>query len=398
MHQLLAQSELTDDDLAGLYAYPPGPCLRANMVASADGAASLGGASAGLSSAADRHVFALLRTLADVILVGGATARTERYAPVRPRELWRHLRDGRAPTPPIAVLSARLDLDPASRLLAGSPPHARTIIITADASPPDRRAELAKHADIIMAGDENVDLKAAVAELAGRGYPRVLTEGGPHLLAQLLAADLLDELCLTVGPLMTGPGAGRIVAGAQAPDRPLPLRLAHAIEEDGFLLCRYTRKSDLSRTSRGACPAQALRAGQQAALETCGDGGGPVVDAELGVDVQQVGLDRGLADEQPGGRLAVRAAERDQAEYVQLTLAERLLGRLPDLAEQAGGDRGREHRLAAGRGADTAPQFVRRGVLEQVAGRPGLDRGHHVGVGVEGGEHKHPRGDAALGE
>src|SRR3984885_1248001 len=152
MHQLLAQSDLTDDDLAGLYAYPPGPWLRANMVASADGAASQGGASAGLSSAADRHVFALLRTLADVILVGAATVRTERYGPVRPRELWRHLRDGRAPTPPIAVVSMRLDLDPASRLLAGSPPHARTIIITGDASPPDRRAELAKHADIIVAG------------------------------------------------------------------------------------------------------------------------------------------------------------------------------------------------------------------------------------------------------
>jgi riboflavin biosynthesis pyrimidine reductase len=257
VRQLLAQSDLTDDDLAGLYAYPPGPWLRANMVASADGAASQGGASAGLSSAADRHVFALLRTLADVILVGAATARTERYAPVRPRELWRHLRDGRAPTPPIAVVSARLDLDPASRLLAGSPPHARTIIITGAASPPDRRAELAKHADIIVAGDEKVDLKAAVAELAGRGYPRVLAEGGPHLLAQLLAADLLDELCLTVGPLMTGPGADRIVAGTLAPDRPLPLSLAHVIEQDGFLLCRYTRKANLSRTSRGACPAQA---------------------------------------------------------------------------------------------------------------------------------------------
>src|ERR1700733_2112192 len=107
--------------------------------------------------------------------------------------------------------------------------------------------------------------------------------------------------------------------------------------------------SDASRVMLGLAPSALLkvalpairssrlrssRAGQQAALETCGDGGGPVVDAELGVDVQQVGLDRRLADEQPGGRLAVLAAERDQAEYVQLALAERLLGRLPDLADQ----------------------------------------------------------------
>jgi riboflavin biosynthesis pyrimidine reductase len=261
MHRLLATADLTDADLAGLYAYPPGPWLRANMVASADGAASLGGASAGLSSPADRHVFGLLRTVADVILVGAATARAERYAPVRPRELWRHLRDGRAPTPPIAVVSARLDLDPASRLLANSPPHARTIVITGGSSPAGRRAELAKYADVIVAGDEAVDLKAAAAALAGRGYPRMLAEGGPHLLAQLLAADLLDELCLTIGPLMTGPGAGRIVAGALAPDHPLPLRLAHVIEDDdGFLLCRYMRKDHLSRTSSGACPAQAYPA------------------------------------------------------------------------------------------------------------------------------------------
>jgi riboflavin biosynthesis pyrimidine reductase len=252
MSKLLARSDLTDADLAGLYAYPPGPWLRANMVASADGAASLSGASAGLSSAADRHVFALLRTLADVILAGAATVRTERYAPVRPRELWSHLREGRAPTPPIAVVSARLDLDPTSRLLADSPPHARTIVITGGASPPDRRAELASRADVIVAGDKDVDLKAAVEALAERGYQRILAEGGPHLLAQLLAVGLLDELCLTVAPLMTGPVAGRIVAGTLAPERPLPLTLAHAIEADDFLLCRYVRKDNLSRTGRGA--------------------------------------------------------------------------------------------------------------------------------------------------
>ncbi len=97
MRLLTGQSDLADEDLARLYAYPPGPWLRANFVASVDGAAHLDGASAGLSSDADRHVFALLRTLADVVLVGAGTARTERYGPVRSRELWRHLRASRRP-------------------------------------------------------------------------------------------------------------------------------------------------------------------------------------------------------------------------------------------------------------------------------------------------------------
>jgi riboflavin biosynthesis pyrimidine reductase len=242
MRLLTARSDLADEDLAGLYAYPPGPWLRANFVASADGAANLEGASAGLSSAADRHVFALLRTLADVIVVGAATARTERYAPVRPRELWAHLRAGRPATPPIAVISARLDLDPASSLIGAAPPDARTIVITAAAAPADLRTELARHADVIVAGEQTVDLKAAIGALHDRGHQRLLAEGGPHLFGQLVSAGLVDELCLTISPLLAGPGSGRIVAGSVSPDQPLPLALAHVIDADGFLLCRYTAR------------------------------------------------------------------------------------------------------------------------------------------------------------
>jgi riboflavin biosynthesis pyrimidine reductase len=199
-----AYGDLTDADLAALYAYPAGPVLRANMVASADGAASLDGASAGLSSAADRHVFALLRTLADVILVGAGTARAEHYAPVRIRELWKHLRAHRTPTPPIAVITARMDLD------------------------------------LTNAGEETVDMTQAVKVLHDRGYQHILAEGGPGILGQLTGAGLVDELCLTIGPLLAGPGAPRIVTGPPAP-APVPLSLAHALEADGFLLCRYQK-------------------------------------------------------------------------------------------------------------------------------------------------------------
>ncbi len=228
-------------DLPGLYAYPAGPWLRANMVSSADGAATLEGATRALSSETDRHVFALLRTLSDVVVVGAATVREEHYNPVRPRELWRHLRAGRPPTPPIAVVSGRLDLDPQSPLITAAPADARTIIITTAQAPPDRRAEVATRADVIVAGEQTVDLKAAVSALADRGHQLMLAEGGPHLLAQFVAAGLMDELCLTIGPLMAGPGASRIVAGAAAA-QPRPLTLAHVLEDDGFLLCRYTAK------------------------------------------------------------------------------------------------------------------------------------------------------------
>jgi len=242
LRQLFSDRE---PDLPRLYTYPDGHWLRANMVATADGAASLNGLTQGISSDTDRRVFALLRTLCDVILVGASTVREEKYKPARPRELWSYLRDGRPPTPPVAVVTRRLDFDPDNPLIAAAPPHARTIVITVARAPADRRAELARHADVIVAGDETVDLKAAVNALAERGHRRLLAEGGPHLLAQLLEAGLLDELCLTIGPLMAGPGAPRIVTGPPGTGpaaTPLLLTLAHVLEDDGFLLCRYTRK------------------------------------------------------------------------------------------------------------------------------------------------------------
>ncbi|HYA51601.1 MAG TPA: dihydrofolate reductase family protein, partial [Streptosporangiaceae bacterium] len=100
-------------------------------------------------------------------------------------------------------------------------------------------------ADLIVAGRESVDIRAAAGALAGRGHRQILTEGGPHLLSQIIAAGLLDELCLTISPLLAGPGAGRIVAGAGAlaPDGAgaLELRLAHVLAEEGYLICRYLR-------------------------------------------------------------------------------------------------------------------------------------------------------------
>jgi riboflavin biosynthesis pyrimidine reductase len=247
------EATLTDAGLAGLYAYPDqggrdSRWLRANMVMSMDGAATLRGRSGGLSGEADRQVFALLRALADVIVVGAGTARVEGYGPVRPGEegvRWAWLREGRPAAPPIAVLTRGLDLDPAGPLLAGAS-GPRTIVITTEAAPADRRAAVARTAEVIVAGEQSIDLPAAIDALASRGYRRVLTEGGPHLLAQIIGAGLLDELCLTISPVLVGPGAGRIVEGA-GPLQALwggsgrSLTLAHVLAADGHLLCRYLR-------------------------------------------------------------------------------------------------------------------------------------------------------------
>ena len=229
--------------LARGYAYPdrPGPWVRANFVASADGAAAVEGRSGGLGGSADRQLFHVLRGLADVILVGSGTARQEKYKPARREAIDPALRAGRSPTPPIALVSASLDLDPDGPLLAGAPPWARTIILTTAAAPAARRAALARTATVIEAGQERVSARRAIDALAGLGHTRILTEGGPRLLGHIAAAGLLDELCLTISPLLAGGPGPRILAGPPLPDGPAPLRLAHVLAEDGYLFCRYLR-------------------------------------------------------------------------------------------------------------------------------------------------------------
>jgi riboflavin biosynthesis pyrimidine reductase len=232
-----ASDSVDDDGLARLYGYPGPHWLRANMVASADGAGFLEGRSSGLSSEADRRLFGLLRALCDVVLVGAGTARTEGYRPARYRQELAGLRAGRTATPPIALVSRSLDLDLGLPLFADAPPDARTTVITCAAAPADRRTAVAAAADLIVAGDSAVDLTAAMTALRDRGHGRVLCEGGPRLLGDIAAAGLLDELDLTLSPLLAGPGATRITAGEPFAAR--PLTLAHVLLDDGFLFCRY---------------------------------------------------------------------------------------------------------------------------------------------------------------
>ena len=245
--ELTNPEHLTRPDLARLYAYPGADrtgdriWVRANMVTSADGAATIRGRSAGLSSEADRSLFALLRTLSDVILVGAGTARAERYSAVRPEDLWPGLRDGAATVPAIAVVTRRISLDLASPLLTAALPGARTILITSEQAPAELRSGALRSADVIVAGDDDADLGFALGALADRGYRRVLAEGGPQLLGELTADELLDELCLTISPLVASGAAGRIAVGTSAVQSGR-LELQHVLEEEGHLFCRYTRR------------------------------------------------------------------------------------------------------------------------------------------------------------
>ena len=111
--------------------------------------------------------------------------------------------------------------------------------MTHAASPADRRAALADVADVLVCGDEAVDPRAMVAALAEAGLPQVLCEGGPHLFGSLTEADLVDELCLSLSPLLVAGGAGRIVRGAPEVER--RMRLVHAIPAGDLLLLRYAR-------------------------------------------------------------------------------------------------------------------------------------------------------------
>jgi len=214
-------AELDPADLARLYEHPvPGDgsaWVRANVVATADGAAAgPDGRSRSISSPADRALVVVLRRAAEVVLVGAVTATGEGYRPVRT---------------PIAVASTALDLDLDLPLFTA----ASTLLLTSEAAPEHRRR--AARCEVVVLRGDHVDPVAAVAELAGRGLRRVLCEGGPRLLGSVIVAGALDELCVTVSPLVAGGPAPRVASSAAA--APAAMRLASVLDQDGTLFLRY---------------------------------------------------------------------------------------------------------------------------------------------------------------
>jgi len=229
--------------LAGLYEAPPGQAwVRANMVSSVDGAAwGPDHRSGTINDDADQRVFRVLRALADVVLIGAGTARAEGYTALDAPEDLGHLRAGRGRLE-LAVVSRSGRL-PATLAESDRPPFvltgSRGAAVARQALPDDRVLEIGRADE-----PDSPDLAAALARLAGRGLHHVLCEGGPHLLADLLAADLVDELCLTTTPVLVGAGPGRVVAGAapavgEASAPPAGARLAHLLHAQGTLLARW---------------------------------------------------------------------------------------------------------------------------------------------------------------
>jgi riboflavin biosynthesis pyrimidine reductase len=241
MRQLIPRPNRdTEPDLAAVYAYPGHTrrWVRANMVTSADGAAQADGVSAGLSGEADKRVFRVLRGLADIVLVGASTVRTEGYRqPAAPRDQFTTARAeaGQTPVAAIAVVSASLDLDFDSALYTDA--VVPTITITVQDAPPDRLAAARAAGEVLIGGTGRVDLAAAIDHLAASGRGRLLCEGGPHLLAAVTQAGRLDELCLSISPRLVAGHALRILGGPElAP--PLPLTLHTLLADDGYLFTR----------------------------------------------------------------------------------------------------------------------------------------------------------------
>lgn len=224
---------------------PEGRCwVMANMVGSLDGSAAVGGRVGVLSDEPDRQLFRLMRALAQVVLVGAQTVRREGYATIALPPEWAVAREeaGLPRTPPLAVVSRSLDLDWSARTFTDAPPESRTMVVTCEAADRERLERAREVADVVVAGEERVDTKRALAELARRGHKVVLCEGGPTLLGELVARGDLDELCLTIAPLMGGDPLPVSVTPPGAV--PVGFRLRHVLADESTLFLRYERTTD----------------------------------------------------------------------------------------------------------------------------------------------------------
>jgi riboflavin biosynthesis pyrimidine reductase len=209
------------------------------MVMGLDGSiAGPDGLSGSISSPTDRAVLSAVRRFADAYLVGAGTVRAERYSPVRaaqPEVVERRLAAGQEAVPTLAIVSAtcRFDWQDASFTASDN----RPIVLTVQSSDPADRAAAARWCEVEVVGEERVEPGAALDALASRGLTRVTCEGGDSLLAEMVRAAALDEVDLTLAP---------VVAATARPARQGPavltgMRLHQLLEDDGFLFARYLR-------------------------------------------------------------------------------------------------------------------------------------------------------------
>jgi riboflavin biosynthesis pyrimidine reductase len=206
-------------DLAALYAAPSDPWLRVNMVTTLDGAATGGdGRSGSINNAVDHRVFHQLRSMADAIVVGAGTARAEGYGPA---------------DRPLVLVSRRGEVPPGLR---DAPAGSVLLATCGSAEGLDEARELLGAEQVLVLGSHRVDLPLLKQVLADRGWSQVLSEGGPHLLRDLVSSGTADELCATVVPRLVAGDGPRLAAG---PPVDVPLRLHLLLEAEGTLLGRW---------------------------------------------------------------------------------------------------------------------------------------------------------------
>ena len=217
------------------------PWVLVNMVTSLDGAITIDGRSGGLGNDADRAVFRHLRGVCDAVLVGASTVRTENYGAVVLDDATRTARAtrGQREWPSLVIVSGSLALDPSARVFVdaaerGAP---RPIIIT-NASSRARRSALDDVAEVLEFGEVELDLVAAMRALRARGLEVLTCEGGPILNGHLLAADLIDEWCWTIAPMLVGGDSARSVMGGTPPRG---FEISRVGEADGALFVRALR-------------------------------------------------------------------------------------------------------------------------------------------------------------
>jgi len=217
--ELQRLSELSDEELTRAYAPLREPWLRVNFVSTVDGAAQgTDGVSKSINNEADKRVFDALRANADCLVVGAGTLRTEGYD---------------VPRLPLVVVSRSADLPPTLR----DAPPGRILMATVASSDglSEAREQLGED-NVLVLGEDEIDLPSLKRELAERGWTDQLCEGGPSLFADLLAAGVVDELCWTIVPRLAGGDAVRIATGAEVD---VTLRPALLLEQDGTLLGRW---------------------------------------------------------------------------------------------------------------------------------------------------------------
>ena len=220
------------------------PWLMMNMVSTIDGVTEIDGVSGPLGSPGDKDIFGTIRALPDIILVGSTTAEVERYNPPSSSVSTkaRRLANRAWPVARIAVISRRLEFD--LTLPMFQRPSQRPLVITTVDADPLKLDQVATHADLIQCGSGSVDLPQAMREMKELGAQRVLSEGGPLLNGALLRDELVDEVFLSVAPIMGGSSQRGITRGGMP--QILELALQHVLTEDHFLFLRYTRAADIS--------------------------------------------------------------------------------------------------------------------------------------------------------